>query len=387
MEAIHILNKNDKCCGCGACSKICPKKAVFLQQTSVGSHFPVVDTNKCVKCNICLTVCPQDRFNTHQNKPSHFFAAKRKNIKKLMQSQSGGIFSVLAEKIIKNKGVVYGVESIGFDIKYCRIKKIAELSRIKKSKYVHSTINNIIEDVERDLLKGSLVLFSGLPCQVAALHSYLAKKNVNMEKLLLVDLICHGSINNKVFIDYIEMLTNIHEKKIHSFIFRNKDFGWHSDSSSYKVENHFFRDDSFSKLFYSDYALTDLCYDCPYSSINRIGDISLGDCWSIKKVNSSFEYKKGVSLVLINSTKGYNFFSSISDQIDKTEISEEDSLQQSLQKPARKPNDYNSFWSDYKKYGLQYAIVRYCDVDPFEKNECIKKRNIIKRFITKIKRI
>lgn len=57
MIFIDENNKN-KCCGCTACSSICPQGAINMQEDSEGFLYPVVDKNKCINCGLCDKVCP-----------------------------------------------------------------------------------------------------------------------------------------------------------------------------------------------------------------------------------------------------------------------------------------------------------------------------------------
>jgi len=69
------------------------------------------------------------------------------------------------------------------------------------------------------LESGRKVLFSGTPCQVAGLRSFLER---DYDSLLCIDLICHGVGSPGVFEKYIEYLEAMYSSKVVCFTFRNK---------------------------------------------------------------------------------------------------------------------------------------------------------------------
>ncbi len=52
-----LFDKKENCCGCTACSSICPKEAIKMEMDEEGFEYPIIDENKCIKCYKCLKVC------------------------------------------------------------------------------------------------------------------------------------------------------------------------------------------------------------------------------------------------------------------------------------------------------------------------------------------
>lgn len=192
-----------ECSGCGACFSICPKNVITLIPNVEGFLFPVVDSEKCINCNLCAKVCPVNNIDTSNSKTPEAFAVQA-NDEIRLKSSSGGVFTVLASYIFKQGGYVCGA---AFDDsgKICHqvIYQENDLRLLQGSKYVQSAIGNTYKEVKNLLCSGKLVLFTGTPCQVAGLKSFLGK---NYDNLITADLICHGVPSPKVFQKYIAEL-------------------------------------------------------------------------------------------------------------------------------------------------------------------------------------
>lgn len=191
------------CSGCTACMNICRHDAITMQTDSEGFKYPVVNTEKCISCNLCKKICPisNDRI---ESKPLLFFAAKNLDEEERLKSSSGGAFSVISRKIIEDKGVVYGAAfDEDLNLNHIRIADEDSITLLRCSKYLQSDLNYTFRNVLSDLSEGKKVLFSGTPCQVAGLQSFLRKP---FDNLITVDLICHGVPSPMVFRRYIEEL-------------------------------------------------------------------------------------------------------------------------------------------------------------------------------------
>ena len=196
---ITITDKS-QCCGCSACAQRCPKQCISMQMDNEGFLYPQVDSSKCVDCHLCEKVCPV--INQYEARtPLNVYAAKNSDGEVRNQSSSGGIFHILAERTIRNGGVVFGAR---FDKNWQVVIDYAEdmegVEAFMGSKYVQSRIEHAYIDVKRFLAEGRDVLFSGTPCQVAGLRKFLCK---HYENLLTVDFICHGTPSPKVWRIYL----------------------------------------------------------------------------------------------------------------------------------------------------------------------------------------
>ena len=201
---IHIESK-ELCCGCNACFQVCPKHCISMNEDKEGFLYPCVDVNICIDCHLCEKVCPVINQKEHHT-PVGVYAAKNKDEEARMKSSSGGVFILLAEKILSEKGVVFGAR---FDQNWEVVHDFAEdlkgVVEFQGSKYVQSRVGDSYKNAEEFLKQGKRVLFTGTPCQVAGLRLFLRKE---YENLLTVDFVCHGVPSPKVWRMYLKEILN-----------------------------------------------------------------------------------------------------------------------------------------------------------------------------------
>ena len=167
--------ETEKCTGCMACYNICPCNAIHIIQNKEGFYVPRIDETQCISCNRCRKVCQANNGNTKYNPLIIRYAAKRR--KKRMLSQSGGIFLALAEMVLKEGGVAYGViNSEHLQVMYTRVDKRKNLITLAGSKYVQADTENIYKEIRDKLKQNILVLFIGTPCQCEGLRKFLIKE-------------------------------------------------------------------------------------------------------------------------------------------------------------------------------------------------------------------
>jgi coenzyme F420-reducing hydrogenase beta subunit len=308
---IRLENKTD-CCGCNACVQSCPKDCITMQEDNEGFLYPSINIETCIDCSLCEKVCPE----IHQGKgrkPLQVFAAKNKNEKIRVQSSSGGIFTLLAEKTIEENGVVFGARfDENWEVIHDYTETIEGLSAFRGSKYVQSRIGETFSQTKQFLKAGLKVLFSGTPCQIAGLKLFLQK---DYENLLTVDFVCHGVPSPKVWRKYLNELSN---ETVSGISFRDKTKGWKVFSFSLSKNNQkqglfieTLHQNVFMKGFLKDLYLRPSCYDCPSKSFKSGSDITLGDYWGIQDILPEFDDDKGVSLVMINSVKGQEVYNQL----------------------------------------------------------------------------
>lgn len=320
------------------------------------------------------------------------YAVKAKSGKLVEESQSGGAFTVLAENVLAAGGVVYGV-CLDDDLRavYKKIEEDKQLKDIKGSKYVQAYINDMFSVVERDLQNTKKVLFSGTPCQVCGLYGYLKMKNVDVSNLYTCDLICHGVVSPMVFQNYIEHIEKLNDnKRVKSFNFRDKSIAGHkSHLETYTIKEHKMVSLNYANIFYSNLALRESCYICPFATMHRVGDITLGDYWGIENICPQIDDNKGISLVLINSVKGKKLFEEIRDSVvyERTKVEDCVREQGNLQHPTEKPEEYDEFWSLYHQKGFESAVKKYCGYNAEDDWEKLEKDQYIKRLQNKAKRM
>lgn len=330
---INIKEPKD-CCGCNACAQRCPKHCIILTEDHEGFLYPKVNTELCIECGLCEKVCPV--INQKPKKgPLEVYAAINPDEQIRKESSSGGIFTLLAEKIIQENGVVFGARfDENWEVRHDYTETIEGLAVFRSSKYVQSRIEDNYLKAEKFLKEKRKVLFSGTPCQIAGLKKFLRKEYDN---LLTVDFICHGVPSTKVWRMYLDETcrnlikrgssSNFIDEGRRSYIeainFRHKILGWKRYSFFLKLNSAFiqsekntegifepFSENAFMKAFLSDTILRPSCYQCPCKSGKSTSDITIADYWNIQQVLPEFDDDKGISLVLTNTSKGENIFSS-----------------------------------------------------------------------------
>lgn len=317
---IEINDKKD-CCGCNACGDICHVQAISFQTDHEGFWYPVVDKNKCDDCHLCEKICPI--INIDKLKKNDFlkplvYGGYSKDIVVRFDSTSGGLFSILAQAMYKQKGYVGGaIYTDDFKVVNYISNDKKDLRKLRSSKYVESYAEGLYIKIKNLLITGEKVLVCGSPCQMAALRSFLRK---DYENLIIVDFLCRATNSPKVFEKYKENLEKKYGSKIIAIKDKNKEHGWHSlarkvtfeNGQTYYGEGH---EDDYRRGYHMNVFERPSCYECKFKGFPRISDITLGDFWGIDKVDSSLEQNLGTSLIMINSKKGECFFEGIKDKL------------------------------------------------------------------------
>lgn len=316
---MELYSSYETCCACGACMNICPKQAIRMKENEEGFLYPVIDETLCVECEKCKKVCAfQNKEKKKSLKETYVAVSQNTNLK---ESASGGLFASFAKAVLEENGEVYGAV-MDYDGEVLSVHHICtnneqELMKLKGSKYVQSDLGSIHKDIEISLNDHKDVLFSGTPCQVAGLKSFLGKE---YENLYTIDIICHGVPSIKLFRDYISCIEEKENRKVIDFKFRDKGCGWKLygkmvlQDNQGNIEEKYFEpeESSYYQMFLNSYTYRENCYQCPYASENRQGDITIGDYWCIDLIHPELlteyqgvlEEKEGVSCLIINNSQG-----------------------------------------------------------------------------------
>ncbi len=360
---MSVQNKSkDTCCGCTACEAICNHKAIIMKPDALGFFYPEVDEEKCTDCGLCEKVCA---FHANYITPFNFaqpeiYAAKHRDPAEVAASQSGAAFVAISDWILDQGGVVYGV---GYGEHFVAIHKRAtnkaERDEFRGSKYVQSDVNTCFAQIKQDLKDGNIVLFTGTPCQVAGLSSYIPKQL--KEKLYTMDIVCHGVPSPRMWQDYLYYLERKEGKKITSVNFRDKTrFGWKSHVESFCFENTYTY--TYTYTFYSHINLRASCAICPFTNLRRPSDITVADFWGIEKTEAAKlgADNRGCSMFLLNTPKGGELFDAIrSNLIAQSVTLRKEWFQPQMQHPTIFHPQSKSFANDYAEIGMEKTLRKY----------------------------
>ena len=364
MNNISSLSK--KCSGCALCEYLCPKNAITMVNKD-GFLYPKVDESMCVYCGVCTKLCPVNSEKTTESNCIEAFAVKHKDCDIIANSSSGGIFTALSDKILENNGFIIGADfDNDMNLRHVVTSTQEGRNRMRGSKYIQSDTTGIYKTI-RDLLKEDKpILFTGTPCQAAAVR----KAFPNKDNLYIVDIICHGVPSPEVWKKYVSFIEKKYKKKLSFFSFRNKSLsGWRKYSAklTFEDDSEILHNDytgSFIELFRYDVCLRSSCTECNFTSMNRQGDITIGDFWGVENVLPDISDNKGISAVMINTEKGKQLFEQIKDSVNITPTTQKDiaKKQPNLSKSSSYSNKAIPFKQDLNSMPFEKVLKKYTRV-------------------------
>jgi NAD-dependent dihydropyrimidine dehydrogenase PreA subunit len=376
---IQIKDKY-KCCGCSACVQACPKNCISFDEDEQGFRYPLVNKEHCIDCGLCEKVCPCLNYGVPQ-KPIKVYSVVNPNEDVRKKSSSGGAFTMIAEVVIDEGGVVFGAR---FDDKWEVIHDYTEtkagLEAFRGSKYVQSRIGNTYIQARDFLKNGRKVLFTGTSCQIAGLKLFLRKEYVN---LLTIDVVCHGVPSPLVWRDYLTELSidtsgivdkksnvpsQIHRDLISGISFRDKISGWkkfsfvmrssqkHNSQSEDNKDNIILQEtldeNLYLQIFLRNLNLRPSCYNCPAKSGKCKSDFTLGDFWGYSNQEARKDDDKGISLVLVNTDVAKGFIRKFEPLVESSyDAAFKGNV--TLEHSVQEPKYADVFWNQYKDSGLK----------------------------------
>lgn len=369
---IDIQDKS-QCCGCGACAQRCPQSCIVMQEDEKGFLYSKVDTDACINCGLCEQMCPV--LNPGE-KPGQCdcFAAINPDEKVRLASSSGGVFSILASRVIEDGGAVFGAR---FDEQWAVVHDCAEtlegIETFRGSKYVQSAIGDSYQRAEQILNQGKTVLFSGTPCQIAGLKRFLRKDFPN---LLTVEIACHGVPSPKVWREYLNSRSK--GRPISQINFRDKSTGWRNYSVLIGQHAKPHDDDDFMACYLDNYNFRPSCFACPSKMGKSGADLLIADFWGAEAVNGIEHDDKGTSAVIVYSSRGRLFLELCG--MDLTAVNVESLMKHNpcIGGCPRRPADYDTFWERYDKRP-GWSLKRYGTLS--NKKLIVRAKRMVSKFL------
>ena len=385
MIKYELKKEKNVCYGCRACEQVCPMNAIRMRADEEGFLYPMINKELCVQCSLCESVCPYEKQET--SSIGETYAVQIKDSEVLLESSSGGAFSWMANYVIQKGGYVSGcIFDDNLNPIHIVTNNLEDISKMRGSKYVQSDTKCVYSKIEQLVKDNQLVLFTGTPCQVAGLKGYLRKP---YDTLITMDLICHGVPSPKLFLNYIEAERK-KGKIIREIKFRDKKMnGWCSQGS---IEFNGKRkcispyNNSYYYYYYlANYVSRYSCYTCKYSSMDRPGDITIGDCWNMAKAFPKIDVSRGFSVIIINSRKGQYLFENLKSNLIWYSIDKEFVISNNtnLRKACEMPEKRKEIYGEIEQLGYEVTAKRECKyqyITPFLR-KCVPKwiKNILRK--------
>lgn len=357
-KKLYEIAGKRSCTGCGACVCVCPVGCIQMVENKEGFFYPVIDHTQCIGCKKCYKVCPNEPEDDEDVVAVLAGYSHNRDIR--LTSSSGGVFTHLAEEVLKRNGVVFGAAMQKSQAVVCAVENIEEIPKLRGSKYVQSWVGNAYRQVEKYLKEGRWVLFSGTPCQIAGLYRVLKKEYM---RLITVDFVCHGISSPQVLEKYLKERGN--GKRISEIVFRDKTEGWNKFSMKIKWEDHTvsrasMEEDLYLQSFLKNLNLRSSCFSCKFRKIHRRSDITLGDLWGADEVVNGWTEDLGYSLILIQSKKGKELLESIKEKIVAVPVELSQVMLHNASLTTSPWDEYSRdlFFKNLKKYDLQRCISK-----------------------------
>ena len=299
---------NEKCYGCGLCANVCPVGAIQINQNVEGFSMPEVDHDKCIDCGKCDRVCirvqEHDGINIGESKAYAYYLKDKEQRKK---STSGGAFYAMAREIIDVGGVVCGcLWNEKMEAVVVAADTLEDIEKMRGSKYVESTIL-CYEDIKQALKDNRKVLFTGLPCQVAAVQKLFGEN----EYLTTIALLCEGTASPLAWQKYKGELENKANSRMTNAIHRYKgQYGWIAPIAEYefangkKIHTLSFTLDAYVHNMIYGFFTRNSCYHCEFKGNDSTADLMIGDFWGLPKELMKRSKNMGCSVVLANTDNG-----------------------------------------------------------------------------------
>lgn len=361
MKIDTVYQEKKDCTGCSRCVLACKCNAIKMIADGEGFLYPYIDQNKCVNCGLCIKVCPNyESYRVEESKEQCYgVIANDKRI--LDNSTSGGFFTILSDWFLANDGYVCGcVMSKNLKAMHVVSNDYRYRDNMRDSKYIQSDIGDIYEEIENIISSGKKVLFTGTPCQSAAVKSFFRNHN-NFELLYTCDIVCHGVPSPKVFSEHLRYIEEKFGTNIKHVFFRRKKYGWSKECRrvlELVTDNGPVYDEDFYRLYFNyNLLLRPSCSNCNFARVKKDTDFTIGDFWGVENVMPDFPNKDGVSLVILHSQRAKKVFKELNG-ITAVECPIEKGI---ANNPRLSSSNHTNerrelFYRDFQKFGYKFAL-------------------------------
>ena len=377
-----LLKCEDECTGCGACIASCKFQAIEKKTTGFGAWVPEINYNLCVQCGLCASVCHKKI--SRQSCDKKAYIAYNKDLTLRMTSASGGVFSALAAYVIDHHGCVFGSEMKFVDgnavVEHIMVTERKDLPRILGSKYVQSDCARAYIQAKKELRAGRVVLFSGCSCQINGLRNYLC--GVDQSNLYTIDLVCHGVPDIELFNDYIKFLEKKNKGTIKNLYFRTKEIDKVTlelfvifrnkielnDKNDEDIQLRIpLRESSYYRMFMMQESYRKACYQCPYASLDKPADITIGDYFEARDDypelfvgDDAIDCNWGLSCIISHNQKGEELLQTAIDYLYLKEVQPQ--VVQASHGNLHKPSKHTK-----ARYflGMLYSVFGYRSIEVF----------------------
>jgi coenzyme F420-reducing hydrogenase beta subunit len=355
-----------------------------MTASAEGFQIPRIDESRCTNCGLCSLRCPQNAkpgFRSHSVIKA--LGARLKNDTLLSKSASGGFFAGVAAKILETEGnAVFGC---AFDqemvARHICVTDAGKIEPLQSSKYVQSDVGDTYLQAKDLLQAGKTVLYSGTPCQIAGLYSYVGG---NYDNLFTMDLICHGVPSPLLFKRYIEWLEKKYGEKTLYYDFRCKEKSGYALKlrTETKTKFNIAHRDPYYRSFIENHTLRECCYNCHYANTQRMGDLTIGDYWGIENIHPEFYDKRGVSVILVNTEQGQRLLRAFGDQFDVIESALGKAVMENgnLHRPSPRSAQREAAYKDINNNNLDIFKQRAYKIDFLMATKMTVKR-VVKRVL------